>query len=119
MPANHALSTDELDPEDFHALVVYEATRILQTLAWEEIHRNNRQSEEFIVFCLEGDSSWGRLIEDVEERSDWKKVQSQKTRATICRSLSVDLIANCMRCRSAHRWVLLFCFYLIIEWEYF
>ena len=79
MPANHALSTDELDPEDFHALVVYEATRILQTLAWEEIHRNNRQSEEFIVFCLEGDSSWGRLIEDVEERSDWKKVQSQKS----------------------------------------
>ncbi len=79
MTTNHTLATDELDPEDFHALVVYEAARILQTLAWEEVHRNNRQPEEFIVFCLEGNSSWRRLIEGVEERSDWKKVQSPKS----------------------------------------
>lgn len=77
MPS-HLFATENLSPEDYHALVIYEGTRILQTIAWEEIHRNNRQPEEFILFCVEGDSSWGNLVSEVDEKEEWRKVQSQK-----------------------------------------
>ena len=78
MSGNRNLATQSLSEEDYHELVVYEATRILQTLAWEEVHRNNRKPAEFILFCIEGDSSWSSLLEQVNQRSDWQKVQSQK-----------------------------------------
>lgn len=76
--STHLFATEKLSPEDYHALVIYEGTRILQTIAWEEIHRKNRQPGEFILFCIEGESSWGNLVSAVDEKEEWRKVQSQK-----------------------------------------
>lgn len=90
----HIYATETLSSQDYHALIVFEGTRILQTIAWDEIHRNNRHPREFIVICFEGDPTLSEVILVTEERAEWRKVHSQKTNPIVYGIVPIDSFQN-------------------------
>lgn len=62
MSANPKLLSELQNSKQYHALVLFACTRVLQTLAWEEIHQNNREPDEFVLFCIDEDSEWFTLL---------------------------------------------------------
>lgn len=73
------LALDDPDPIDHHALVIYTGTKVLQTIAWEEIHRNHRQPGEFIICCVESNSILSPLVSSVSTVEEWWRAPSQKS----------------------------------------
>lgn len=64
MSANPKLFSEHQYSKEYHTIVVFQGTRVLQTLAWEVIHRYSRGPEEFALFCIEKKSDMANLLDE-------------------------------------------------------